>query len=392
MKQIQIKMSDFTLSIVSKLPSSETSIFAVMSKLAFEEKAINLSQGYPDFPSSPELIELVYKAMKDGFNQYAPMPGIFSLRDRIAEKIEKLHGASYHPESEITLTAGATQAIFTIITALINPGDEVILFGPSYDSYEPTVKINGGTTVEVELTPPKFDIDWRKVSKAINEKTKMIIINTPHNPTGGVLSKHDMEQLIEVTRDTDIIILSDEVYEHIIFDGEQHQSISRFPELAERSFVVASFGKTFHNTGWKMGYCAAPKALMKEFQKVHQFNVFSVNHPIQRGLASYLKNEETYLSLSQFFQRKRDLFLDAIQNSRFDFKPSKGTYFQLLSYREISSEKDTDLAVRLTREKKIASIPISVFFQNRADHKMLRFCFAKSDETLLKGAEILNSL
>lgn len=385
-------MSDFTLSIVSKLPSSETSIFAVMSKLAFEEKAINLSQGYPDFPSSPELIELVYKAMKDGFNQYAPMPGIFSLRDRIAAKIEKLHGASYHPESEITLTAGATQAIFTIITALINPGDEVILFGPSYDSYEPTVKINGGTTVEVELTPPKFDIDWRKVSKAINEKTKMIIINTPHNPTGGVLSKHDMEQLIEVTRDTDIIILSDEVYEHIIFDGEQHQSISRFPELAERSFVVASFGKTFHNTGWKMGYCAAPKALMKEFQKVHQFNVFSVNHPIQRALASYLKNEETYLSLSQFFQRKRDLFLDAIQNSRFDFKPSKGTYFQLLSYREISSEKDTDLAVRLTREKKIASIPISVFFQNRADHKMLRFCFAKSDETLLKGAEILNSL
>ena len=392
MKQIQINMSDFTPAIVSKLPSSETSIFAVMSKLAFEEKAINLSQGYPDFPSSPELIELVYKAMKDGFNQYAPMPGIFSLRDRIAAKIEMLHGASYHPESEITLTAGATQAIFTIITALVNPGDEVILFGPSYDSYEPSVKINGGTTVEVELTPPKFDIDWRKVSKAINEKTKMIIVNTPHNPTGGVLSKNDMEQLIDITRDTDIIILSDEVYEHIIFDGEQHQSVSRFPELAERGFVVASFGKTFHNTGWKMGYCAAPKALMKEFQKVHQFNVFSVNHPIQRALALYLKKEETYLSLSQFFQRKRDLFLDAIQNSRFDFTPSKGTYFQLLNYREISSEDDTDLAVRLTREKKIASIPISVFFQNKTDHKMLRFCFAKRDETLLKGADILNSL
>ena len=385
-------MPDFHSNISSKLPDATTSIFAVMSKLAHDESAINLSQGYPDFPSSPRLIELVHKAMQEGFNQYAPMPGILSLREVLSEKISALYGTLYHPESEITVTAGATQAIYTIITALVQPGDEVIIFAPAYDCYDPTVLMNGGKTVEIALKGPDFKVDWKLVKASLTEKTKMIIINTPHNPTGTILNRDDMMQLEALVKNTGIIILSDEVYEHIVFDEEEHQSIARFPGLAERSFLVASFGKTFHNTGWKMGYCAGPAALMAEFRKVHQFNVFSVNHPIQKALAVYLKSPEHYLSLPQFFQRKRDLFLEAIKDSKFSFKPSKGTYFQLLGYEQITKEQDTELAKRWTRERKIASIPVSVFYKQHLDHKVLRFCFAKSDETLLKGAEILNKI
>ncbi|MDN3641471.1 methionine aminotransferase [Lutimonas halocynthiae] len=385
-------MPTFQNHISSKLPDASTSIFAVMSKLAHEEKAINLSQGYPDFPTSSELINLVSEAMKNGFNQYAPMPGIYSLREVISEKIASMYGAVYHPETEITVTAGATQAIFTIITALVKENDEVIIFAPAYDCYQPAIELNGGKVIEIELKSPDFKIDWNKVKNSISDRTKMIIINTPHNPTGTVMSKDDMMVLESLIKDTNVIVLSDEVYEHLIYDGLQHQSIARFPGLAERSFLVASFGKTFHNTGWKMGYCAGPAALMTEFRKVHQYNVFSVNHPVQKALAIYLKNKDNYLVLPDFFQKKRDLFLDAIKDSKFSFEPSAGTYFQLLRYDKISDENDVQLAKRWTKEHKIASIPISVFYGNKLDHKALRFCFAKSDETLLKGAEVLNSL
>jgi len=385
-------MPDYLSKITSKLPDTATSIFSIMSKLAYDENAINLSQGYPDFPSSPELIALVNKAMKDGFNQYAPMPGIFSLREKIAEKIESLYNTSYNPDSEITVTAGATQAIFTIITAMVQPGDEVIIFAPAYDCYDPAVEMNGGKTIELELKAPDFRIDWELLKASINEKTKMIIINTPHNPTGTIMSMDDMQRLASLVRDTDIVILSDEVYEHIVFDKEQHQSAAKFPGLAERSFLVSSFGKTFHNTGWKMGYCAAPASLMVEFRKVHQFNVFSVNHPIQRALATYLSSPDTYLSLANFFQQKRDLFLGALAHSKFNIKPSKGTYFQLLGYKNISDEKDVELAKKWTMENKVASIPISPFYKERIDNNSLRFCFAKSDETLFRGAEILNKI
>ena len=385
-------MPDFHDHVSSKLPDASTSIFAVMSKLAHEEKALNLSQGYPDFPTSTELINLVNKAMKEGFNQYAPMPGIYSLREAISEKIASMYGTVYHPETEITVTAGATQAIFTVITAFVKENDEVIIFAPAYDCYQPSIQINGGKAIEIELKSPDFKIDWNKVKNSISERTKMIIINTPHNPTGSVLSKSDMKELESLTKETDIIILSDEVYEHLIYDGLEHQSIARFPGLAERSFLVASFGKTFHNTGWKMGYCAGPASLMKEFRKIHQYNVFSVNHPVQKALSIYLKNKDNYLILPEFFQKKRDLFLDAIKNSKFSFEPSAGTYFQLLRYDKISNENDVQLAKRWTKELKLASIPISVFYGSSLDNKALRFCFAKSDETLLKGAAILNSI
>ena len=385
-------MPTFQNHISSKLPDASTSIFAVMSKLAHEEKAINLSQGYPDFPTSAELINLVSEAMKNGFNQYAPMPGIYSLREAISEKIASMYGAEYNPETEITVTAGATQAIFTIITAFVKENDEVIIFAPAYDCYQPSIELNGGKVIEIALKSPDFIIDWDVVKSSITDRTKMIIINTPHNPTGTVMSKEDMKTLESLIKDTNVIVLSDEVYEHLIYDGLEHQSIARFPGLAERSFLVASFGKTFHNTGWKMGYCTGPAALMTEFRKVHQYNVFSVNHPVQKALSIYLKNKENYLVLPDFFQKKRDLFLDAIKDSKFSFEPSAGTYFQLLRYDKISDEGDVLLAKRWTKERKLASIPISVFYGSSLDNKALRFCFAKSDETLLKGAAILNSI
>lgn len=376
----------------SKLPEVPTSIFAIMSRLSGEQNAINLSQGFPNFPVSKELIDLVSKAMNDEYNQYSPMSGIIELREIIAEKMSDLYGTIYNPESEITITAGATEAIFGIISSFVSKDDEVIIFSPAYDCYDPTIRLNGGKTIEIEMEAPLFKVDWNKVKARISERTKMIIINTPHNPTGTVLSEGDMRTLENLVKDSNIIILSDEVYEHIIFDGLEHQSASRFKGLAERSFIVASFGKTFHSTGWKMGYCAAPKELMAEFRKIHQFIVFSANHPIQRALATYMKNPVNYLGLPDFYQSKRDFFLDAIKGTRFTMIPSKGTYFQLLGYKAISEENDFDFAVRLTKEKKIASIPISVFYKNKIDNKLLRFCFSKDEDTLLRAAEILNQI
>lgn len=376
----------------SKLPHVGTSIFTVMSALANQHQAINLSQGFPNFKSDQKLIDLVAKAMNSGFNQYAPMAGNLELRVAIANKFDRLYNTSYHPDSEITVTAGATQAIFTIISAFIRPNDEVIIFRPAYDCYDPAIELNGGKTISIQLKSPNYQVDWEEVKQKISSKTKMLIINTPQNPSGTVFSNDDMLKLQAVLEGTDIILLSDEVYEHIIFDGEQHQSACLFPDLKSRSFVVASFGKTFHNTGWKLGYCCAPKELMEEFQKVHQFNVFCVNHPMQKALADYLQEPENYLQLSDFYQRKRDLFLSLIRDSRFKINPAKGTYFQVLDYSAITNEDDIDFAKRLTIEHKIASIPMSAFNENRLDNKVLRFCFAKTDETLKQAADILNQI
>ncbi|MDZ7612543.1 MAG: methionine aminotransferase [Flavobacteriaceae bacterium] len=378
--------------MLSKLPNVPMSIFAKMSKLAATHNAINLSQGFPDFKSSEVLIELVAKAMKDGFNQYAPMQGLLSLRESIAHKIKQLYNYSYNPDSEITITAGGTQAIFTIITAFVHPGDEVIIFAPAYDCYSPSIALNGGKVVEIVLSTPDYHVPWEKVKAQISDKTRMIIINSPHNPTGALLSKEDMKELEGIVQNTNIIVLSDEVYEHIIFDKNEHQSVARFPELAKNSFLVASFGKTFHNTGWKMGYCAAPEELMSEFRKVHQFNVFNVNHPIQVALAEYLKEPGHYLALPDFYQSKRDYFLKLIGPSSFKFKPTSGTYFQLLYYDDITQENDEVFADRLTSEFRIASIPVSVFYETKLDQKVLRFCFAKKDETLEMAAEIINRI
>lgn len=377
---------------LSKLPNIETTIFTVMSALATKHDAINLSQGFPDFKSDSKLINLVTNAMQNGYNQYAPMAGILELREQIAEKFDLLYQSSYHPESGITITAGATQAIFCIISAFVNRNDEVIIFKPAYDSYEPCIELNGAKTISIQLEAPLYEVNWELVKEHINHHTKMIIINSPQNPSGSIFSKEDMLQLQALTKGTNIVVLSDEVYEHIIFDGEKHQSVCLFPDLKSRSFVVASFGKTFHNTGWKVGYCCAPDALMKEFRKVHQFNVFCVNHPIQKGLAEYLKEAKHYLDLPQFYQEKRDLFLSLIKPSRFKFLPSKGTYFQVLDFSEITSENDVEYAKRLTIESGIASIPLSVFNHNNLDNHVLRFCFAKSNDTIKKAADILNSL
>jgi methionine aminotransferase len=376
----------------SKLPNLGTTIFTVMSALAAKHNAINLSQGFPDFESDPKLIDLVTKAMKSGYNQYAPMAGILELREAIANKFDLLYQSTYHPETEITITAGATQAISCIISAFVRSNDEVIIFRPAYDCYEPFIELNGGKTIGIQLQSPHYKVNWQTVKQHINPRTKMIIVNTPQNPSGSVFSKNDMLQLQELTKGTNIIVLSDEVYEHIIFDGEQHQSACLFPDLKSRSFVVASFGKTFHNTGWKVGYCCAPKELMTEFRKVHQFNVFCVNHPVQKGLAAYLKEPSNYLELSQFYQDKRDYFLERIASSRFKFEPSKGTYFQVLDYSEITQENDVEFAKRLTIESGLASIPLSVFNTNNLDNHVLRFCFAKSNDTLQQAADILNTL
>ena len=386
----QIRYSLITLQ--SKLPEAGTTIFTVMSKLAAEHNAINLSQGFPDFNCSEELISLVNKFMQKGFNQYSPMPGLMSLREILAQKTEELYGTKYDPETEITITAGATQAIYTAITAIVKEGDEVIIFEPAYDCYQPTIELNGGKTIYLQLEAPSYSINWEKVKKVINHRTRMIIINTPHNPTGSVLSATDMAELEKITYGTDIIIISDEVYEHIIFDGHVHQSAARFPGLAERSFIVSSFGKTFHTTGWKIGYCVAPKNLMTEFRKVHQFLVFACNTPIQHALAEYLNNKQNYLTLGNFYQQKRDFFNSRIKNSRFILEPSAGTYFQLLSYKNITEEKDNELAVRLTKEMKLASIPVSAFYHESTDNKVLRFCFAKKEETLEKAAEIIGKI
>lgn len=380
------------MKFISKLPDVSTTIFTKMSRLAHQHGALNLSQGFPGFETDPDLHQLVTEAMQNGYNQYAPMQGIFSFRESITQKINSLYGSDYHPEHEVTVTAGATQAIYSVISAFIGQGDEVIVLKPAYDCYEPAVIVNGGAVVPIQLKAPNYAVDWKAVEKAITSHTKMLIINTPHNPTGTVLTASDMKELTRILRHTNIILLSDEVYEHIVFDGQSHESVAKYPELAERSFITASFGKTFHNTGWKMGYVVGPKELMTEFQKVHQFTVFCANHPMQKAFAHYLKTPENYLKLNAFFQQKRDVFLGAIQGSRFKGKPAAGTYFQLLDYSDITNERDTTFAERLTKEKGIASIPTSVFNINEVDDKMLRFCFAKTDDTLRRAAEILNTI
>jgi methionine aminotransferase len=376
----------------SKLPNVKTTIFTTVGNLARKHNAIDLSQGFPNFEADRKLMDLVTQAMQEGHNQYAAMQGYYGLREVISEKIVKLHGKNYHPESEITITVGATQAIFTAITAFVHPGDEVVVLKPAYDCYEPAIEVNGGIPVHLQLNASNYQVDWEEFKNKITPKTRMVIINTPHNPSGRIFSKDDLLQLQEILRPTNIILVSDEVYEHIIFDGEEHQSASRFDDLASRSFVCASFGKTFHVTGWKMGYCAAPAELMNEFRKVHQFAVFCVDHPVQRAMAEYLKNENTYLDLNAFYQEKRDFFLAGLKDSKFKFTPSQGTYFQLVDYTAITQETDVDLAQRLITDYKLASIPISSFNVNDRDDKVLRFCFAKKKGTLEQALEILSSL
>jgi len=375
--------------INSKLPTVGTTIFSVMSKLAQDHQAINLSQGFPDYPTDSKLIDFVAAAMKDGYNQYAPMPGLLELRTLIADKTKKIYNADYDPETEITITAGGTQAIFTALTAVINPGDEVIIFEPAYDCYSPTVKLLGGLVKPFELHGPDYKIDWEMVKKLFTANTRMIILNSPQNPTGSILSKEDIDALIKLTKNTDILILSDEVYEHIIFDGEKHQSVALYPELQERSFIVASFGKLLHTTGWKLGYCLAPAKLTAEFRKIHQFNVFSVNTPMQMGIANYLKNEPVYENISSYFQEKRDLFRGLLSKTKFKLLPCKGSYFQCVSYDGISDEKDTDFAKRLITDFGVASIPVSAFYTKSNDAKILRFCFAKKEDTLHNAIERL---
>ncbi|MXW50894.1 MAG: pyridoxal phosphate-dependent aminotransferase [Gammaproteobacteria bacterium] len=377
-------------SFESKLPEVGTTIFTVMSAMAAEEGALNLSQGFPDFDGPPELLERVQHYLTHGYNQYPPMAGVQSLREAVAGKVLDLYGLPADPETQITVTSGATEALFCAITAVVRPGDEVILFDPAYDSYEPAVRLSGGVARHIALEPPDYDVDWDQVRRAITPRTRLVIFNTPHNPTGTVWSRTDLRCLEALALEHGFHVLSDEVYEHIIFDGQAHQSVCRFPDLWQRSFVVSSFGKTYHTTGWKIGYCVAPEDLTAEFRKIHQFVTFTSNTPVQHGLADFLNaHPEHHLELGAFYQRKRDLFCALLEGSRFSLKPSSGTYFQLLGYEGISNERDSELAVRLTREAKIASIPVSIFYADGADHKMLRFCFCKDDRTLRQGAEIL---
>ena len=382
----------FPGSIKSKLPKTGTTIFSVMSALATEHHAINLAQGFPDFECSPKLVELVNHYMRAGFNQYAPMPGVMSLREKIAEKTQALYSATYHPETEITVTPGGTHAIYAAISAFIGEGDEVIIIEPCYDSYLPAIHVNGGRAVFAELKYPTYKIDWDEVKKLVTYKTKMIIINTPHNPTGTTLGAQDMQRLEKIVKNSEIIVLSDEVYEHIIFDGVEHQSVARYPKLAERSIIVSSFGKTFHTTGWKMGYVLAPSNLTTEFRKVHQFMCFSANTPVQYAIADYLDDKDAYLQLSAFYQEKRDYFQQLVKGSKFKLMPCLGSYFQLLDYSKITKEKDTDYAIRLTKEYKIAAVPTSVFYHKNIDNHVLRFCFAKQNQTLEKAAEKLHKI
>jgi methionine transaminase len=377
------------ISITSKLPQAGTTIFTVMSALASQVGAINLSQGFPDYETSPELIELVNQAMKSGFNQYAPMAGYMPLREAISRKTEKLYGAYYNPDTEITVTAGGTQAIYTAIATVINPNDEVIIFEPAFDCYAPAIKVAGGIVKALELEPPDYRIRWDLVKKLINSRTRMIILNTPNNPTATLLQEDDIAALSAIVKDKDIFILSDEVYEHLVFDGNIHRSMARYPELRERSFIVASFGKPFHATGWKVGYCMAPAGLMSEFRKVHQFLVFCVNSPIQVAISQYLENEDHYLHLSGFFQQKRDHFRKGLESTRFEMLPCAGSYFQSVKYDRITDEKDADFAIRLTKEFGVAVIPVSAFYGQGTDHHVLRFCFAKRQETLDNAVERL---
>jgi len=380
------------LNINSKLPDVGTTIFAVMSKLAAESKAINLSQGFPEFDASADLIALVNKYMRQNCNQYAPTQGVAEVRQKLSQKTLELYGAAVDPETEITVTSGATEALFAAITAVVQAGDEVIVVEPAYDSYEPAIRLSGGVPVQVELRYPKYRVDWDQMQDAITDKTRLIILNSPHNPTGTIFNADDIAALKQIVDGTQIFILSDEVYEHIIFDGHRHESMLYHPELAERSFVISSFGKTYHTTGWKMGYCVAPAELSTEFRRVHQLLTFSSHTPTQFAMAEYLDNRSAYLDLSAFYQKKRDVFLEAIAGSRFKPLPCEGTYFQMLDYSEISTDGDMAFAHWLTVEKQVAAIPPSVFYHGRDDHKVLRFCFAKNEDTLRRAGEILKAV
>jgi methionine transaminase len=380
------------IKINSKLPNIGTSIFTVMSNMANEYNVINLSQGFPDFNCPDELIEFVHYYQKKGFNQYAPMQGVLPLRSGISKKIEKLHGRFYNPETEITITAGATQALFTAISCIVKKGDEVIVFEPAYDSYIPAIQVSGGKPVFVPLKKDDYSIDWELTKKNITTKTKLIIINSPHNPTGSVIGLNDIRELEKSVKGKNIFIISDEVYEHITFDGYEHISLSRSDILAKRSFIISSFGKTYHTTGWKMGYCAAPELLMREFQKLHQFVVFSANTPTQYAYAEFLKIESHYLDLGKFYQQKRDYFVRKIQKSNFKIKKCKGTYFQLLDYSNFSKLNDKKFAEYLTKEVGVAVIPLSPFYKKTCNEKIIRVCFAKREEILESAAKLLNKL
>lgn len=380
------------MQINSKLPEQGTTIFSTMSTLAKEHQAINLSQGFPDFNCSPRLLELAAHYFNAGFNQYAPMPGVIQLRERVAQMIAESYQASYDPDTEITITAGATQAIYTALSAFIHPGDEVLVFEPAYDCYVPAILLQGGIPVYSSLDPLDFSINWAEVRSKISPRTRAILINSPHNPSGSILSEEDLLSLEKLVAGTNILVISDEVYEHMVFDGQLHYSVARNKTLAAQALIISSFGKTVHTTGWKIGYAAAPKELMNEFRKVHQFLVFAVNHPLQLALADFLEDKDNYLELKNFYQQKRDYFLKLTQSSRLLPLKTQGTYFQLMSYANMSQEADTDMAIRLTKEKKLATIPLSVFYSQKTDQKILRFCFAKKEETLEKAAEIICKL
>lgn len=363
-----------------------------MSALAAEHGALNLSQGFPNFAADPELLRLLGEYSANGFNQYAPMTGVRELREQLSLKTKKLYGAHYDSETEVTITSGATEAIFAAIAATVSAGDEVIVFEPAYDSYLPAIELCGGIPVYITLHYPHFEIDWDLVKSKISPKTKMIIVNTPHNPTGSVFSEDDLNELAKIVVDRDIYLVGDEVYEHIIFDGLSHHSLCTNSVLKVKSFICGSFGKTFHITGWKIGYCLAPKELSVEFRKIHQYLTFSTFTPAQYALAKYLENENNYLSIPSFYQRKRDVFLESIAGSRFEFIPSKGSFFQNVSYRNITDANDAEYTIQLTKTIGVASIPTSVFYHQKLDQKVLRFCFAKDEETLREAGEILSKL
>ncbi|MCU0393003.1 MAG: methionine aminotransferase [Thermoflexibacter sp.] len=380
------------IQVFSKQPQIGTTIFTIMSKLATDVGALNLAQGFPSFDCSPQLIDLVNFHLKKGHNQYAPMAGVPALKEAIAEKTSSLYKVSYNPENEVTVVSGATEALYAAITAVVCPQDEVILFEPAYDSYAPSVELNGGIPIYITLEPPNYQINWDLVKQKISAKTKLIILNTPHNPTGKILTINDLNQLAAIVKDTNIFIISDEVYEHITFDGRQHLSLMQHPSLQERTFICGSFGKTFHITGWKIGYCLAPKELSVEFRKAHQWITFATSTPLQYALADFLKEPSYYLALPEFYQKKRDKFLVCLQNSGFSYLPAEGSFFQTVSYSDISDENDYELAVRLTTEIGVAAIPVSVFYHQKNDYKILRFCFAKDDEILEKAGERLSRL
>ena len=378
--------------IRSKLPATGTTIFTVMSALAQQHGAVNLGQGFPDYAIDPILIDLVDAAMRAGHNQYPLMPGVMRLREAIAAKVARLYGRAYDPEHEVTVTTGATQAIFTSIQALAHPGDEVIVFEPAYDSYVPAVRLSGATPVTLPLTFPDYAIDWPALAASITPRTRMIVVNSPNNPGASVLSADDLGRLAALTRGTDILIVSDEVYEHMVYDGARHESLARNAELAERSIVIGSFGKTFHATGWKVGYALAPRAISAEIRRVHQFTVFTVNSAVQHALAEFLRDPARYETLPAFFTAKRDLFRAALADAPLDLLPCRGSYFQLARYDRVSEEPAQEFAQRLVREIGVATIPLSAFYQDGTDHRVIRFCFAKRDETLLAAAERLQRL